>query len=113
PGGAPTSAPPLVDPLVGGTLGATRMAWVGARGNPVPGAVLTGAERFPGDIDVLFGPTPSGPRAFHVGVCPARDTPVAAARAMARMLHQPDAQPVGAYTARAGQTVDLYRSARL
>jgi len=89
------------------------MSWVGARGNPVPGAVLTGAERFPGNIDVLFGPTPSGPRAFHLEVYVGREIPVADARATARMLHPPDAQPVGTYTAQAGQTVEIFRSARL
>ena len=88
------------------------MAWVGARGNPLPGAVQTGAERFPGNIDVLFGPTPSGPRAFRLEVYLGREVPVSEARAEAGMLHPPDGRPVGTYI-QAGQTIEVFQSARL
>lgn len=100
------SVPP--QPLAGAVLGGTRENWEAAKGRPTKGVI---GDKF-GDTEVAWT-TSAEPRAHHVELLMTQEQPVAQARNLAKNFHPRDATSVRTYTAPAGQTVEVFRSAAL
>ena len=94
-------------PVDAATLGGARSVWIASRGEPSRGVL---GDRF-GNIDVMWRSDMDGQqRASHVELVYERARPVADARRDAEAYQPADAQPVRTYTARAGQTVEVFIS---
>jgi len=110
PAPSPTTAPA---PLEGAVLGATKASWVAAKGEPSKGPVQL-YDRFGRDLDVLWRAYGDGEeRAHQVELVLPQEQPVARARELAKSLLPRDAAVVRTYTAPAGQTVEVFKSAAL
>lgn len=91
-------------------LGGLRSAWIRELGDPTTG--LAG-DLFSGGVEVAWmGEAPSE-RAWHIEVLLTGAVPVDQARVKAAIYHPSDAQSIRRYTARAGQTIEVFQSASL
>lgn len=88
------------------SLGEPRESWVGVRGAPTRGII---GDLF-GDTEVAWS---ADGRARHIELLIRPDATVADARVRAQPLHPSDATSVRTYRAPAGQTVEVFRSAKL